>query len=542
MPFAAIYTRCSSELQDVQNSLEAQEGELRTRAEKDGWTVHEVFSDPAESGRLSDRPAFQRMMALSKQAPPPFSRIYLWDIRRFGRNRIESAVFKQRLRSRGIEIVYLKENIDDTATGRLIEGIMESIAEYESYNIAEDTRRGHREITRRGYYHGGAPPFGLRVKVINEGGKERKGLEPDPERAHLVAWMYEQRLAGKSPGAILKKMNEDGVLTTRGKTWNNTSVEGILRNPVYIGRLEYGRQQVAIIDGRKTRVPKENDGWTVCENALEPVVKREVWDQVQKLMQVSKRGRRWNEEDHRAYLLTGSLYCSICGGSMIGGGHRGKARYYYCRVGKSQKQCSEKMVRAEKIEEKVLGILKKKFASASIDTMIEGYVASQKEYHEEQKKGLKRQHDELRKVQKELDNLTKALKEGIPASVLMEPINQLEARKARLTHDINLAEKVATIEDSERQALKIILGDIGELIEKNIVSPADLRDVIKDFVRVDFDVLTGAGTLTIFLPQEKQKPVTFDVCDDDRRVIANRSGQTGNKTTVIERVRFLIAA
>jgi len=57
----------------------------------------------------------------------------------------------------------------------------------------------------------------------------------------------------------------------------------------------------------------EKDGWTVCENALEPVVKREVWDQVQKLMEVSKRGRRWNEENHRAYLLTGSLYCSICG-------------------------------------------------------------------------------------------------------------------------------------------------------------------------------------------------------------------------------------
>jgi len=110
--------------------------------------------------------------------------------------------------------------------------------------------------------------------------------------------------------------------------------------------------------------------------------------------------------------------------------------------------------------------------------------------------------------------------------VLLEPINQLEARKARLAHDINLAEKVATIEESERQALKIILGDIGEIIEKNYVSPEGLRDVMKDFIKIEYNVLTGAGTLTIFLPQEKQKPVSFEVCDDDRRLIASRSAPT----------------
>jgi DNA invertase Pin-like site-specific DNA recombinase len=133
----------------------------------------------------------------SRQAPPNFSRLYLWDIRRFGRDRIHSAVFKQSLHARGIEIVYIKENIEDTIEGRLIEGIMESVAEYDPYNIAEDTRRGHRELKRRGYYHGG-----LKVKIVYDDGMERKALEPDSKKSHMVVWMYEQRAAGMSPGAI----------------------------------------------------------------------------------------------------------------------------------------------------------------------------------------------------------------------------------------------------------------------------------------------------------------------------------------------------
>jgi len=95
---AAIYTRVSSQQQDIELSTDSQIFSLKTRAEQDGFAIYEIFTDKGESGMSMDRPALQKMLALAKQSPPPFTRIYLWSVSRFSRDRVESAVFKQRLR------------------------------------------------------------------------------------------------------------------------------------------------------------------------------------------------------------------------------------------------------------------------------------------------------------------------------------------------------------------------------------------------------------------------------------------------------------
>ncbi|MGV8123139.1 MAG: recombinase family protein [Candidatus Xenobiia bacterium LiM19] len=524
MPFCAIYTRVSSELQDVDTSLSAQESELRARAEKDGFTVYEVFSDPAESGRLSDRPAFQRLITLSKQSPPPFQRLYLWDIRRFGRNRTESSVFKQRLRSRGIEIIYLKENVDDSGTGRLIEAIIEAIAEYESCNIAEDTRRGHREITRRGYIHGGAPPFGYRHKVILEGTKERKGLEPDPEKAPWVRWMYEQKEKGESPGAIARGLTLKGIMTTRKKIWNSWSVEMLLRNPIYVGRLEYGRQSAVIVDGKKRRVDHDPEKWTICENACEAIVGQELWERVQDIMGVRKRGQN-QQKNRKVYLLSGILACSRCGGPLVGLAKKRNTqhtRYYYCRTQKATGACTGAIVRADDLEKKVLEVMKKKLSAINIDDLVEErYITrtGEKERYEAEKKS---REAELKKVQKSIDNITAAIEEGFRTTELLERMSELGKRKDALIKDMTEAEKDANIDEAlEKESLRLLLSDISQTINMaSEYNPEDLRDMLKTMIRVEFDAEKKTGQI-LFSP-----PISDNIAVScDGFLNTNRSGQ-----------------
>lgn len=526
MPFCVIYSRVSSELQDVDVSINAQETELRGRAERDGYDIYEVFSDPAESGRLSDRPAFQRMMALSKQSSKPFSRIYLWDIRRFGRNRIESAVFKQRLRSRGIEIVYLKENIDDTATGRLIEAIIEAIAEYESYNIAEDTRRGHREITRRGYPHGGAAPYGLRYKTVIDGGRDRKTLEPDPEKAELIQTIYRQRADGKAPGAIARDLNKQGITASRGGNWNRASIEWVLRNPVYIGRLEYGRQSIQIVEGKTRRVKNDEATWTVSENILSPIVPLELWQQVQKIMDSSRRGGA-HAKKHRVYLLSGILKCELCERGMIGGGHADSTRYYYCRVGKSQGTCSNNFVRADDIEEKVLSLLEKKLSAINMDKIIETYMEDRTKSTEHYRIVIEAQKKELTKVQKNIDNLISALQEGIAVHDIRERLNQLTQRRDTIIEEIKAQEKSSGLDlQLEKIAIQYYLENLESLFQAGRkTAPEEMREFLQQFVKVSVNPKTKHGTMEILVPQDMEKAVPFSISEKPCQFNRSRSGQ-----------------
>ncbi|MGV8123972.1 MAG: recombinase family protein [Candidatus Xenobiia bacterium LiM19] len=525
MPFAAIYARVSSELQDVDVSIGAQETELRARAKHDGYTIYEVFSDPAESGRLSDRPAFQRMMAVSKQNPPPFTRIYLWDLRRFGRDRIESAVFKKRLRSRGIQIVYLKENIDDSTTGRLIEGIMEALAEYESFNIAEDTRRGQREITRRGYYHGGEAPFGFRVKAIMEGGRERKRLEPDPDKSCIIRDMYEKKLKGESPGAIARALNRKGIKSPRGGLWSAPCIEHILKAPIYIGRLEYGRQQLTIAEGKRIRLNRDKEQWTICEDACEAIIDKALWEEVQIIMKARSRGRN-HQAGKQVYLLSGILTCSRCGGALIGQAKRRKdqhTRYYYCRTRKGTGACVGAVVRADELEELVLETMKEKLSEMNTSELANQVMEEQESnsrYREIEQNAIKK---DIASVERKISNLMAALEEGLRPQEINERLSVLGRKKEGLLVQLRDSEKKRRLDhDLEHEALALMLEDIGYFLEKDRNTPEELQSFLATCIRVEFDTEKKTGTIYFSLPVKGENPCSIATSYDSGFLNKNR--------------------
>ena len=122
----ALYARVSSERQDVDLSVAAQLRALREHAKKNEYMVVREYVDEAESGKVADRPQFQKMIDDASKTNAPFREILVWKFSRFTRKREHAVAYKSLLRRRGVRVVSITEQADDSPTGKLLEGIIES--------------------------------------------------------------------------------------------------------------------------------------------------------------------------------------------------------------------------------------------------------------------------------------------------------------------------------------------------------------------------------------------------------------------------------
>ena len=104
---------------------------LRFYAEKHDYLVAREYVDEAESGRIADRPQFQKILNEASKPEAPFKELLVWKFSRFTRKREHAVAFKTMLRRRGVR----PEQADDTPTGKLLEAIIESVDEFYSENL-----------------------------------------------------------------------------------------------------------------------------------------------------------------------------------------------------------------------------------------------------------------------------------------------------------------------------------------------------------------------------------------------------------------------
>ena len=166
---AALYARVSSDRQDVDLSVAAQLRALRDYARKNGYLVAREYIDEAESGRIADRPEFRKMIDAASQPNAPFREILVWKFSRFTRKREHAVAFKSMLRRKGVRVVSITEQADDTPTGKLLEGIIESVDEFYSENLAQEVTRGMREAASRGFWVASRTPYGYNRVMVQDG-------------------------------------------------------------------------------------------------------------------------------------------------------------------------------------------------------------------------------------------------------------------------------------------------------------------------------------------------------------------------------------
>src|SRR5690625_4295579 len=198
-------------------------------------------------------------------------------------------------------LVSATANIDETPSGMLLHGIMSTIAEFYSRNLASEVSKGMNQKAATGGTNGKAPIGCLNVTTRDEVGRELRTVHPDPDRAPLVRWAFEAYATGNYSTSTLHEALIDRGLTTTptpkrpSKPPALSTIQKMLANPYYKGNVSF---RGATYDGLH-----------------EPLVAPEVWYRVQAVL-TAKQTSGEKTQAHEHY-LKGTVYCGQCGSRLM---------------------------------------------------------------------------------------------------------------------------------------------------------------------------------------------------------------------------------
>lgn len=301
----AAYIRVSTDDQ-LEYSPESQLEKIQTYAKANGIIIPPEYIFMEEEGRsgrsTKKRTEFNRMIGTAKLKPKPFDVLLLWKFSRFARSREDSILYKSMLRrDLGIEVVSVSEPIGEDKMSILIEAIIEAMDEYYSINLAEEVRRGMTQRAKAGRPNTYAP-IGYRM--------QDGAYVPDPDTAPIVRKIYADFVGGRGLLQISHELTTLGVRSRFGNPIDNRGIKYILRNPVYIGKVRWTPT------GRTRRVWNNPDTITM-DGGHEPLISRELYDQVQAMLdERERRHGRYAREDGKPFALKGLVRCSCCGATL----------------------------------------------------------------------------------------------------------------------------------------------------------------------------------------------------------------------------------
>lgn len=303
---AAAYVRVSTDDQ-MELSPDSQMEKIREYAAKNGLLLlsEYIFHDDGISGRAAEkRPGFQQMIATAKDPSHPFDVIIVWKFSRFARNQEESIFYKSILRSKcKVDVVSVSEPLIAGPFGSLIERIIEWMDEFYSVRLAEEVKRSMTVNAKNGSLQA-TPSFGYRV--------ENRQLVIVPEEAEIIREIFHRFIAGDAMFRIAKDLSARGIRTHRGNPFENRTIDYILNNPVYLGKLRW-------TPTGRTRRNFKNEDSIIADALHEPIIDVETWDAAQaRCAELKKSYKRYGKpSSERKHWLCGVVRCSTCGATLI---------------------------------------------------------------------------------------------------------------------------------------------------------------------------------------------------------------------------------
>ena len=307
MQTGAAYIRVSTDDQ-LEYSPDSQLKIIRDYAKSHDIILPDEYifqEEDGVSGRKAEkRPAFMRMIGTAKQKPKPFDCILIWKFSRFARNRQDSIVYKTMLRKQlGIDVISVSENVGDDKMSILIEALIEAMDEYYSVNLSEEVKRGMTEKASRGGIVSG-PPFGY---LVQDG-----VFVPDPDKAPIVQMVFDEYLSGTTLFELARKLNDMGVKSRRGNPMENRTVEYILRNAVYIGKIHWNPSGKTDRDYYRAKE-------ILVDGSHEAIILLDTWNKVQNKLNEQKRMYPYKARAvaRQEFALRGIVRCSSCGSTLV---------------------------------------------------------------------------------------------------------------------------------------------------------------------------------------------------------------------------------
>ncbi len=433
--FAVSYLRVSTRGQaergggnDEGFSIPAQREANKRKALSMGAIVGKEFVDRGASAKSADRPQLQAMLEYVKENAERIDYVIVHKVDRLARNRGDDIDIMRTLRECGVQLVSASESIDDSPAGMLLHGIMSSIAEFYSQNLANEVRKGMSEKVKNGGTPTKAPIGYINIRRIDEKGREERTVVLDEERAPLIKLAFTEYATGNwTIRSLADYINACGLTTRATPKLPSTEItcsamERILTNPYYKGIVTYNGVEYP---------------------GTHPViVEPELWDTVQTVLSSHMSGERTREHPH---FLKGSVFCGECGSRMIvtyAKNHAGMVYPYFVCSGRHSKRtnCTLKAILIEEVEQQIEQIYEHYSFPPEIrqplEEQVRAVITTEREKFAVQADSLKREKEKLERKRKKL--MESYYSEAIPLELLKSEQAQIGKQLAAVEREMRM--------------------------------------------------------------------------------------------------------
>jgi site-specific DNA recombinase len=424
---AVVYVRVSTDEQaSGPLNLLNQERRCRDYCERMGIPVLQVFVDPGESARSTDRPAFQQMLAYCNAKQRDIAFVVVQELSRLARNLQDQGQTIYELNKIGILLRSVNESsIDESPEGKMQAGIFGTFNEYFSNALSKKMKERTLAAVSAGRFPWKAP-----IGYKNVGGNVGANIVPDPERAPLIARAFELVATGRyKKTEVLKIVTDDGLRTLRGKTLTPQTLQAVLVNPLYAGWVT---------------LPSDKS-FTPVPGLHEPIVSQELFNKVQEMLTGKRLSiapkRKFNPE----FPLKCLVKCEVCGTPMTGALCKGRRYgYYWCR----KAGCRAVKLPKDKLETEFIALLRElrpHHAALSEFPKIAAKVWSEKQGD------VEKQEQKLKARLEEKKQLRRALRDAMLRGTITA--EQFKEGDAEFGGEIAVIEQEVMALDSQRDTL-----------------------------------------------------------------------------------------
>ena len=386
-----IYTRVSTTMQIDGYLLDAQKARMKAYTDFNDYQIVGEYEDAGKSGKsIEGRASFCRMMEDIKSGKDGVAYVLVFKLSRFGRNAADVLSTLQVMQDFGVNLICVEDGIDSSKdAGKLMISVLSAVAEIERENIRVQTMEGRIQKAREGRWNGGFAPYGYRlvdgVLQINE------------DEAPAIRTIFEQYVnTDTGANGLSKYLETHGFqkLARQNGTsplFSATLIRAILKNPVYCGKIAFGRRKLEKIHGTRNeyhQVPQEN--YLLVDGLHEGIVSEELWNAAQvKLLVQSKRYEPVNRsKTEQAHLLSALVKCPVCGAGMYSNKCTKRKKdgtpyksfsYYSCKHRKMQRgqKCDfNKQIQEEVLDNAVVEVIIKLVSNPKFAAMMQEKINS----------------------------------------------------------------------------------------------------------------------------------------------------------------------
>jgi site-specific DNA recombinase len=530
---AAIYARYSSENQRPE-SIDDQTSECRKLARQRSIAISDdhIYSDQAQSGARSDRPALAALMAAAKRNE--FDAVLVDDLSRLARDNHLMLSIIAELSFAGIRVISVADGLDsDDEESTLAIQVRGIFNELQLRDLKKKTLRGQIGQKERGFFVG-EKTFGYRSVPVGEMRMDKKGrprpegykMEIQPNEAATILRIFTSYAAGKSLTQIVKTFNEESVPGSirAAKGWSPATISRILDNEKYAGRWIWNKTESRRDPrtGRRRRFEKPESEWVVHEDEQLRIVPRPLWEAVRERRKEMHRtwpggsGKRGfsTEQGSRqkhfpTHLLAGSMVCGCCGATIaqVSGKNGG---YYGCLAATKAACGNGTLVRRTLAEKIILGAVQDQISDpeqiAYVLRRVEKEIAK---LRSDLPDTLKLKEAELTAEQRRMANFVDFIGEGRGSQALAKALIESEHRVDALSDEVDglrrSREKIFRPPPTEW--LSDRLGNLQEVLEqrtarsaqtlRTLLGPITLQPVTPEIGRPFYQATTAIDALAL---------------------------------------------